>query len=749
MYNVETLKLLDKCNTSMAKLMKVVGRLFKDRELTITPESRDAALKRMAKLLKDLGTLQLSNFWDIPAYLRDIDIEEYKKLGEGGFGSVVALNSKYALKSTRPCDISVRYCDLLKDGKITHSYDSSGKKLVIIPNYLMESLIGGLLNNLVTSNIAPFFIHNYGCWYEMRRDATRVAIYNLVERASGTIYTWLDHGHDTDTSRLTAANMVMQTFYALLAAEQCFRFTHLDLHHENMLVNSTSMKWIGYPMVCGGGSSKPRYIYLPLNGYILKINDFGLSRIETQDFVINGSVDNYPDLTWGQYLPGYDYIMVLNDFMNRCALNKFKPKQHDLIDLLQQFIKLLPKSDQDVINKQRSCTSTSKWRPNLKKSLNIRPEIWVTTFMKLLIDLKIASFDKPEGEGIMLRPINNGFPLLTTIKQLADPVGIHHVGPAIIMHRDYIVDNQPLKPYNLTFEHRQEKSCPKSRQAMTIATFAYSEVDKLGYKLVAKCCKRDPVAALDNYTGVLTNATFFGLNTDYKPIDVSKSQATSKRGLIIKGSLGVPHEYGDVYTTVVIARNKFWIGNKGVAEPWDAYFMSGPVLVKNGKIVFTEEMLKEERFQCFPGPHIKTSKRVTVANVKFPTGTCKMVKMPAFEVNNCDAIIPGELIHASNPNPRSVLFTVADGFGFLSVEGRSESGDGLDMADLAKLLHKLGATDAVNLDGGRSSKIAWRLESNPGVTWSFHKQALEPYVAGNVIGVVKEIDPRIPKLNPS
>jgi exopolysaccharide biosynthesis protein len=57
-------------------------------------------------------------------------------------------------------------------------------------------------------------------------------------------------------------------------------------------------------------------------------------------------------------------------------------------------------------------------------------------------------------------------------------------------------------------------------------------------------------------------------------------------------------------------------------------------------------------------------------------------------------------------HPRTAVAKLKDGkFLMITVDGRSESSGGISLYDLAALLLELGATDAMNLDGGGSTTM--------------------------------------------
>ena len=62
----------------------------------------------------------------------------------------------------------------------------------------------------------------------------------------------------------------------------------------------------------------------------------------------------------------------------------------------------------------------------------------------------------------------------------------------------------------------------------------------------------------------------------------------------------------------------------------------------------------------------------------------------------------------------------------------------MDVDTLAKVCIENGAIDAVCLDGGRSSNMAWRLKNQPDVIWSAVSTKLTSYPIGNLLAIIKE-----------
>ncbi|MBB6397085.1 hypothetical protein BKA00_003999 [Actinomadura coerulea] len=79
---------------------------------------------------------------------------------------------------------------------------------------------------------------------------------------------------------------------------------------------------------------------------------------------------------------------------------------------------------------------------------------------------------------------------------------------------------------------------------------------------------------------------------------------------------------------------------------------------------------------------------------------------------------PLDGLSATGPAPRTAAGVSRDGrrFYLVVVDGRSERSGGLTVAELASLLGRAGADDAVNLDGGGSSALVARSPGEPAVT---------------------------------
>ena len=209
----------------------------------------------------------------------------------------------------------------------------------------------------------------------------------------------------------------------------------------------------------------------------------------------------------------------------------------------------------------------------------------------------------------------------------------------------------------------------------------------------------------------------------------------------------IPEKYNDVFGYIVLKNNKLNIQKTYNKE--DQLFSSGPILIENGKIVFNPN---EERFDCTDLKHSGkdvlnvTDETITLSgHYKYKTiqengFSCVKEFVPDVKTYpRCDKILPGELSHADNPNPRSAFCILSDGnYMFITIEGRGNRGIGFDLYTLAKsiLLSFPKVVSMINLDGGRSSNIAWRNHKENKVYISNPDHGY-PYPVGNILSLTK------------
>ena len=76
---------------------------------------------------------------------------------------------------------------------------------------------------------------------------------------------------------------------------------------------------------------------------------------------------------------------------------------------------------------------------------------------------------------------------------------------------------------------------------------------------------------------------------------------------------------------------------------------------------------------------------------------------------------------------------------FITVEGRAKRGYGYDLYSLAQvILNSIpDVLDVINLDGGRSSNMAWRTETELDKVYFSNTERIYPYPNGNIISLLR------------
>ena len=171
------------------------------------------------------------------------------------------------------------------------------------------------------------------------------------------------------------------------------------------------------------------------------------------------------------------------------------------------------------------------------------------------------------------------------------------------------------------------------------------------------------------------------------------------------------------------------------------------MLIENGKIVFKPY---ENRFSCSDSKHAgktvikERKKEITLSghyDYSVSDNSCTRNYVPDVQTYpRCDKIDPGELSHSNNPNPRSALCILKDGtYVFLAVEGRGHRGVGMDLHTLASsiMISLPNVEKAINLDGGRSSTLAWRTATEPKTVYISNTDRNYVYPVGNILSILK------------
>jgi hypothetical protein len=250
-----------------------------------------------------------------------------------------------------------------------------------------------------------------------------------------------------------------------------------------------------------------------------------------------------------------------------------------------------------------------------------------------------------------------------------------------------------------------------------------------GYRFETRCCKMEPMEYIANKIGIAMNGTYFDLLNTYRARGEYR-QYWESENIYYETNLSLSQIYKKYYGWVVLNNDKLSIEQSQPNTRIKEGFMAGPILVWDREIIFNEEVL--ERTTNIQGKNVK----IFQCQLPGPLNR-KLIPIPGEETYtfNCDQIYSSELAHASNPNPRTMLLITNQGhIIFVIVEGRKSSSSGADLVELANLAYQMGAIRAINLDGGRSSNLAWHMEGDTNI---YTTNRLTSYVVGNIVSLVK------------
>ena len=183
----------------------------------------------------------------------------------------------------------------------------------------------------------------------------------------------------------------------------------------------------------------------------------------------------------------------------------------------------------------------------------------------------------------------------------------------------------------------------------------------------------------------------------------------------------VPDSYQSVYGSVCINEDesikivKPYINN-ALTNPECKYVLaSGPILTLNNNIEFTNNLLQNPIYQgSMQNP--ATMKPYILRN-----GSKSMI------------YLAGWLNHAFNLNPRAAIGLDSNGNIYLvTIEGRDQRGSGCDLTTLAKIMKAFGCVSSVNLDGGGTADLLYKLpqsgcyvQTNPVHLYKYPLMSLE------------------------
>ena len=611
----------------------------------------------ISSLLNKLPDLHITDFEltrDFLGFLRGSDL---KLIGQGGFGSVYSTSDQQKIvKVTSPCegDKVTVLCDLIRDPEPILDTPHSSKVISISPNYLSEGVVGGILNSL--KRYTPHFAEIdgiYSSYVEQRS-------YLVEDRYNTDLYRQISDLADV-------YEMLFQVAQGLSVAQEVYRFTHYDLHGDNLLYQEKSGE-ITYPLVLETG-----VISVVLNSkFRIKITDFGLSRLESDGYIINPRVDRAPIYSRGIFNPYYDMMALIGWLFNENNLLSEAVKR---VMPIQERNRLLgyvfgedlgsgegseEDSGEDWYNRIRrkyyyvKRSGRIKWRPKDQLSIKYVETKNIYQILAWLADRLVESGRMRVGRsGEEILPLRS-YDMIRNMKyrrgvdiSKENSKVVNQVRDGIRVESYFRQLNYPIPDYTWTPTNDQVRNNPIQDQYVHIA---YIDPGKVRIKL--DCCKLDPMLYLENRFGLTINGNYYDFKNTDLPIGPYRSLSDNR---YFESNLSIDHRYYGYYGYIGISGNKIDIGKDLKAEEYDYLVASGPILVEDGKIKFDRELMYKREggvaiFQCAKGREgSRAGTDGVISNVRGRGG--KVGKnIPA-----CKDIQPGQLAHAGNPNPRSMI----------------------------------------------------------------------------------------------
>lgn len=270
-----------------------------------------------------------------------------------------------------------------------------------------------------------------------------------------------------------------------------------------------------------------------------------------------------------------------------------------------------------------------------------------------------------------------------------------------------------------------------------------------GLKIVSECCGMDVSEYLEENGryGVAMNGVFFDWFKSNRPMGTFKNASG-----VLDTNPPVPQldpKYHPYYAYIAMgnptstSQGYVSIGpyanlNATVVNNSEMVAVSGPLLISGGKVVVDDTMINavsggERIFECYR-QKIPANTQITACDGQgHDTRVTTLYSHP-----DCGQFH----VHASNLNPRSALAYSATEktLHFISIEGRERRGKGMDMIMLANFIMKQlpNISEAVNLDGGRSSTIAWKTPRDPNTITAINPNNASVYPVGNIFAIVNK-----------
>jgi len=688
-----------------------------------------------------------------------------------------------------PLGMLGQLCNMANNGDLIFRIPNTktGKMTILGPNYILEALCGILLSRL--KPFTPSFMHVKGFQYDnVSANKSIMLIQEKLSNINESIITPIDF--------LLSA---FQIFQGLAVAQTGNRFVHYDLHQDNIMCRKIDKTVNIYEI--GNGEylyTVRRYEAVIIDyGHIRMETDesvltprliFSHGQREILDYYdFNPYYDVYSFLItnlWKTRKKNFSNFQG-NLFYGNPPVNAYIFLEIIILKLWEIFLNL-PKdyvekdrfSNPPYVNINNLVTSFSSHVESFKGSWRPKPELlsepW--TCQNPAIEIKRLSTPKQMMAGISqyLKKLDNG---------LKNPNEINY--GAQLLTSTYFVSNQYSKPTDLNFKSKlynlpmeqldqtyyeynisldggqlqsaqgtpisiikhhnppsdgfswkdwslQTEGLIRGNQHYHVAIIDVEKGIREGYTFRFDCCRLDMRTYFQDKnieSGLGINATFFQNSSTFLPLGEFRTDTDMNGSSSISDMFSsfeeLPQDYKEWYGIIAIDTfGKLVMDNPENSGRYGNVLTCGPVLVWGGRSTVTSENI---------GLVGTWPRRINLNNPRFQ---CKSNSQG--NINNCNNVIPGSLVHAANPNPRSAIGIRQDGgVVILQVEGRNYRGAGMEMEQLANKLVELNCHTAINLDGGRSSRLMWRNRGERVINQAGPTMS-EAYPLGSIISFVKK-----------
>jgi exopolysaccharide biosynthesis protein len=723
---------------NMGKILSRISKLTLDKDVFMPTNEMYRVYRRSS--VNSIASGSLSSIYDV--------IEDNRE------------NRRRIVKITRACEstlnVNVELCKILSESDSIIKVPYNDDILYMIPNSLSEGIISGILNEGVFGRECPFFGKTLGIFYSETDRTTYSFMDKYYSKIDEVINRQMIFSH-------IAYYILFQITYALAKAQERYELTHYDLHTGNIVFErkdhrTDTFKYNIRTSQTGGNTFEISTL-IPFN---VRIIDFGFARIKRENVMIHPRVgiNRVVDI-YSVFNPCYDLTSFIGIILYISEHPfSFTENIRDIAVLLLNFI---GKNQMiDILRYMYNITDPSFDYHSLYYNRSWRP-LHVTKYhrdAKNMYEMSSYFFNlfeqsAPQNFTRITRSvflnINKlyrrkhyaiGIPenllVLNRFHYLENGFILYNLDPQDILRNWVLL--RSLKPYYHHTFGNTDNHTPKQ-----IITVIFLDSQKLlydGYSFKTTCCKIDPKDFMKSYKGVAINGGFFDIRKTFRPIGPYRQTNNNN---VYESYIEIPKLYTKDYGVVIFGENSTsirlttyneFIRNNHIEEN---IFVSGPMLIRNGNVIFNHEKIVSHT--TYEGNTIYPYQCRTPISGEPPSKfllTQDNMEQEDGYIPNCQQGLPGELSHASNPNPRSMLIKRRPDFygdyAFVVVEGRNNRGDGVDLELLTQIAKYLGAIDAINLDGGKSSTLAWNFN---GEVYTNNNQSIEKYVAGNILAMIK------------